>query len=43
MMSAGVSIHSKMGRHRATVSRVTSRVKPTASHRMFPTKRRRSL
>ena len=41
-MSAGVSIHCKMGRHRATVRTVITRVNPLASHRMLPTKRLRS-
>lgn len=42
MMSAGVSIHSRIGRQRATVATVNSSEKPTASQRIFPTKRRRS-
>lgn len=42
MISAGVDIHSRMGRHSATVSRVMSTEKAAESQIIFPTKRFRS-
>ena len=37
MMSAGVSIHSRIGRHSATVTTAKRTEKTAASHTMFPT------
>ena len=42
-MSAGVSIHWRIGRHSSTVHTVIAKENPTASHNMLPTKRLSSL